>query len=144
MKIIGWYILVILSTLAAGAILLSIADYLLLALDITEFPAAKVFQRIYVYFMFALTAYLVYGIALLLILLELFHRFNRYRFLFLMVGSLLIFSACIFIFWEEPRTAADTPINILQIKNSACLVLTGLAYPFISEFWRQRFNLFME
>lgn len=143
MKTVIWYLVIIITSNLAGAIILTLADYTLMMLNLAEFPPILFFNRVAAYSLFAITAYVVGLVFLPTMSWELLYRFYQFSFRYYLLGSMVIFGFYVYAFWEDPMGLVDVETPVQRIKNSICLLLTGFAYPFITEYWSRRFKIYL-
>jgi len=90
----------------------------------------KPFVILYIYFIIAFVGIFYFFIFFLILLLEFFYRYYNLAFWIFLSGSVII--AC-FVSWYFFHGGEEK-----RIKNTICLIIAGIAYPFISNFWARK------
>lgn len=130
-----FFILTLISISIFLAVIVSVSDYITLYLKypLSHYPLRLLDTLLY-YWVFILIGMFVYFIFFLLFLNEFFYRYYNLSFGIFLLMSVIISLFCAWLLWKGRVNTQPE----MEIKNTICLIIAGIAYPFISNFWSRK------
>lgn len=131
-----FFIVTLISIAFFLAIIVSISDYIIGSIiyhSISGFPKNPLTTLAY-YFLLILFGIFIYFIFFLLFLVEFFYRNYNLSFYVFLFMSVLVSIFCAWLAW----TGHASSTYPLAVKNTICLIIAGIGYPFVSNFWAKK------
>ena len=140
------FIVFLITLISVGIILsmlLLIIDYSIFALtdEKLQYALQNPFRVFFGYLLGFCAAFFYFFIFVYVFANEFIYRYFRIHFALYFVVYLTIFSFISYYSYKDTYKLIPHHGNVEQYKYSVCLILVGIIYPFISNFWAKKFLL---
>ena len=127
-----FFLITIVSIIFFTVIITTFSEYIMfLKYNLTD-RQLKILWTLNLYWI--LIGMIFYFIFFLLFLNEFFYRYYNLSFRVFLLMSVIISLICCFIMWE----ANIKSMHEVKIIDAICIIISGIAYPFISNFWARK------